>query len=475
MYKVLIVDDEIYVVKSLTATINWNEYGYEVIGHAENGIDALRLIEELKPDLVFADIKMPGMSGLELIKTVNENMRQLIFVVISGYAEFAYAQKAMNFGALGFCLKPFDDREIINVLQKARSILDKNKASLEMRLLDIMEDEESYNDPEAQNIFKLLDFEYGNENNVLVLVSIGTGKLNLPLNIRYIHLELGSRKNAYILPFDKEDFIYEQLSGSLPENIKGIGLCKACCTFKSIKRGIEESIISANQYFITGKKGVYESVSGNNEELNRTIHLLEKAVEAKESLSILKELDMAREIFMKGACDIRFALRIYNMFMSFLYRLDTVKYEDYVYSYDQLTHLFGDAGQMLASLKDLMTRQANGGNEPISEDVRNETFKKILQYVNTNYFSDISIQSISYKFTINPSYVSQLFKKELGMTFTDYVTRMRISYACNLLKITDLPVYEIAKKAGYEEYYYFTRVFKRIMGKTPTELRSGKE
>lgn len=249
MYKVLIVDDESFVVKSLIKSINWSEYGFDVVGHAGSGSETFEPTIDLKPDVAFTDIRMPGISGLELNKKVNDTALKVLFVAISGYAEFAYAQKAMNYGVLGYCLKPFEDDEIIGVLMKAANILDANKSFPE------------------------------------------TKKMNIEMDI-------------------------------------------------------------------------------------------------------------------------------------------------------------------------------------VHDDVKNETFRSILHYVNENYCKDISIQSISQKFFINPNYLSQLFKKEMHMTFTDYLTKMRIYYACNLLKTTRLSLTEIAEKAGYDEYHYFARVFKKMTGKTLTEFRA---
>ena len=92
---------------------------FEVIGEAYDGLSGLELIKQLKPDLAFVDIQMPGMGGLELLQTVNEMHSGTLFIMISGYAEFAYAQKAMFHNAIGYCLKPFSKSELLDSMQKA--------------------------------------------------------------------------------------------------------------------------------------------------------------------------------------------------------------------------------------------------------------------------------------------------------------------------------------------------------------------
>ncbi len=129
MYKVLIVDDEAWVVKSLQMAIDWNAHDFEVVGSASDGEEALACIAELMPDLVVTDIRMPVMSGLELMEKARARWPLLQFVIISVYAEFEYARKAIDFGAAGYCLKPADEQEMAEMLKKVKARLDAQMAA----------------------------------------------------------------------------------------------------------------------------------------------------------------------------------------------------------------------------------------------------------------------------------------------------------------------------------------------------------
>ncbi len=124
MYKVIIVDDENWVVESLKKGIAWSDFGFQVIDQASDGVKALEKIRRLKPDLVFTDIRMPEMSGLDLIRQIRSERLPVEFVVVSGYAEFAYAQKALQYRVMGFCVKPAEDDEVNAVLQRVKAVLD---------------------------------------------------------------------------------------------------------------------------------------------------------------------------------------------------------------------------------------------------------------------------------------------------------------------------------------------------------------
>src|SRR5690242_2899850 len=109
MYKVMLVDDEKWIIKSLKTSIDWHAHGFEIIAEASNGFEGLEKIKQLSPDLVFTDIRMPGMDGLELIRQTNELNKGISFIITSGYKEFEYAKKAIQYGALDYCLKPFEE------------------------------------------------------------------------------------------------------------------------------------------------------------------------------------------------------------------------------------------------------------------------------------------------------------------------------------------------------------------------------
>lgn len=119
MIKVLLVDDEQFIRQGLRHIVDWEKYGYQVVAEAENGSDAIRILEEIEIDLAFVDIRMPGMSGMEMISYVHQNMKRRIgFVILTGYAEFQYAREALQYNVLDYILKPVQEEELLGVLKK---------------------------------------------------------------------------------------------------------------------------------------------------------------------------------------------------------------------------------------------------------------------------------------------------------------------------------------------------------------------
>lgn len=117
MIDVVIVDDEIWVTKLIERIIDWNAYGFRIVKVYNDGFEALEGIKVLKPELVLTDIRMPGITGLDIIQEISAESKDIFFAIISGYSDFEYAKSALTYGAVGYLLKPIDQQELIKILK----------------------------------------------------------------------------------------------------------------------------------------------------------------------------------------------------------------------------------------------------------------------------------------------------------------------------------------------------------------------
>ena len=470
MYKVFIADDECWVVESLKASIRWEEFGFEVAGQAFNGIDALNLIREIKPDVIFTDIRMPGMNGLDLIKKVKELPLKAQFIIVSGYAEFAYAQKAIGSGAIGYCLKPFDDTEIAVLLNKAKQIIEASGDSWESRLVDLLDSPDLQKQAEVYKLLKKAGLQPESPKGMLVAVTLGNRGPEFPSAVKAIRLKIGIQKYAYLIENKGRDYIKKYLSETGSEAMQSMGVALPVKEVGDIKEAIESANVAVYQFFITERKDLYEAKHLGKDDVSGILHKLEEVIDNRDAISVEKLFKEIEDCFSKGKYNIRHAFLIYNMAMSYINGAGE-NYEEFVYSYDQLLGLFKNVRGMLTQLKKSIIEQIAMKPDNKLENVKNEIFRNILGDVNDHFLQDISINSLSQKYFINTSYLCQLFKKELGMTFTEYISSLRIHYACRLLTNSGFSVHEISEKCGYRDYFYFTRVFKRLTGKTPSQYR----
>lgn len=467
MYKVLIVDDESWVIESLKDLVSWGQYGFEVVGQAASGSEAMDAIRELNPDVVFTDIRMPEMNGLELIRLGKTMGLAIRFVVVSGYAEFAYAQKALSYGAAAYCLKPFDEIEIGGVLVKLKETLESTRPIREDMMQLLLDDSGGRNQEKLLGMLEDQGILNWIEQGIVPVVAIGLSELHLPAG-RVIKLITGTSKTAYLMSEEQAKGLLSKEAKNNTEDILGIGFGKLLTEWREIRSAIEEADLAAYQCFIVGKPGVYTLPITRDTELKGLLAEIHIAIGSRDSEIVLRNLDRIDGLFREGALTIRHAFEVYNLTISFLF--DLGRKETILYSYEQLVRLFVNVNEMIAELKALASQYVLQMSAQAPES-KNQTFKPILQYVTENFRRDLSLQDLANQFFMNPSYISQLFKKEVGETFTAYVARLRVEQACELLERGSGTVSDIAEKIGYRDYFYFTRLFKKLTGQTPTQYR----
>lgn len=473
MYKVLIVDDESWVVESLKVSVNWNELGFAVCGEAYGGLEALRYIQQERPDVVFTDIRMPGMTGIELIKKGGELPEPPKFVVVSGYAEFAYAQRALNYGAAAYCLKPYDEQEIMDVLKKLKKSLDSARQLSDSTMLQLLAEHNEESLFVLKQEFEKRGIHIDGEHGAVAVVCAAT-EGPFP-EIEYtLGLKIGRAKMLYLMDESRVNEAVARLEREFAERIKGIGVSFKMTDYRMLKNGMDSAGLLANQFFITGSPGVFKFDAMEQGTMNDLVKKIGAAIGGKDLAALGKHLDEAAHLFTNDNLTARHALHLYNVAVSFLYSEGGDERDGMLFSYEQLMEMFPNVSEMIHYLRTLSMRVIRKNPEQAPIESSNETFKSILQYVHEHYRHDISIQSLTQKYYISPNYVSQLFKKEVGETFTSYMTKLRISFACEQLEQTNLMVSEIAEKAGYNDYFYFTRMFKKVTGKTPTQYREHK-
>jgi two-component system response regulator YesN len=176
-------------------------------------------------------------------------------------------------------------------------------------------------------------------------------------------------------------------------------------------------------------------------------------------------------MFQRGYCDIRHALMVHNDCVSKLRQWGKDVTDLYLYSFDQLTDLFGDVREMIDYLKGLIWSEQDD-QSVLAPLAGSQSFHTMLRYINESFCEDVSIQGLSKMFNVNANYISQLFRKNLDTTFTEYLSGLRLKRATELLKSTSIPINEIADLVGYKDHFYFSKLFKKTIGVSPKAFRN---
>lgn len=162
MYHVFLADDEPWALMTLQNLIDWSDYGFAVSGEAEDGEQALERIIRTNPDLIISDIRMPGMDGLSLLQTIRDRGLRAEVLLVSGYTDFEYARKALQYGCAGYLVKPVEEQELIEYLSKVKGILDGKNSGGGVKLTGENEDEGYQSEKiQVQNMVKYIQEHFG--------------------------------------------------------------------------------------------------------------------------------------------------------------------------------------------------------------------------------------------------------------------------------------------------------------------------
>lgn len=519
MLRVMLVDDEVYVRKGLLGLIDWEKIGYCVSQEADNGKDALQLIESEQPDVVITDIRMPILDGLQLIEEVKRrNMCTCKFIILSGYNDFSYAQSAIRFGVSDYILKPIDEDELEVILRKLAEEIKLERCR-----------QVSFGRQTLQSLFEQV---VRGEHAEYELAELSR-KVRAPKGtiFRYGIVELnagcsGDRETASCSPIDEEDVVREALQsllGEAPEwvvklrnhqcaimitstmlQLFGGSLERFAETFKNllvrrlqieinlyIGKGVKEmsllgtsvqSVTDSLQYkYVKSLKGLLIHESIQNVTLSYAepdaivFHTIKEAVEEQEIQQLTASIqrlftEMEAKLLAKDAIRTiinRYVHAILGTIQQMQGQTDlhlTLKpmlnWDQYAVSYSELQSLFiafmTESSRMIEQLRGEQTK----GN-----------IHKIKSYIEHHYQESINLKSIAAEFYMNPVYVGQLFKKKYGMYFNEFLLSIRIVEAKKLLRQTDLRIYEIAGNVGFNNADYFVAQFEKLEGMPPSEYR----
>lgn len=402
MYKMIVIDDEYLVRLGIRETIDWKVHQIEIVGEADNGLEGLRLIETLKPDIVLTDIKMPVMDGIELIKRIKDY--DCIPVILSGYKDFDYAKETLENGAYSYLLKPIDNDELVAVVTQAlRKLLDQRKKNRYLQHLD-------YQLPHlGKRLLKQLVEGAFNELEE-VLHSLRLYEIPLPEEGRLIYAE------AYDV-----DRLYKE------EDVK-----EALATFYSLLSGRLE------------KEGIDHFGFSDESELV----LLVKGITDRE---------LAERI---EACLIRYE-QDHRVVLS-------IGISD---PYVCLSHLPKHYEQAVQASRSKLFPTLN------TVSVYNSHIKKYkpqviqaMKYIADHYHENLTVKAVADALYISDSYLMHLFRENVGKTFNEVLTEYRMLMAKKLLLTHQYKVYEIAEMVGYSDVKYFSQVFRKYEGMSPSEF-----
>lgn len=515
--KAIIIDDEKHVRDGLLLLAQWDKYGIDTVFEAEDGDEAIKLISEHRPELIFTDMRMPKKDGISLLKWLHSSNIRSKTIVISGYEDYEYMRTAIHYNSFDFIMKPIDPEILNETLEKAvnewreqehlrKSQIEKNKVINEVKSLywdrlfsglltqsqtSQAKIEKEYNVKfnQEQFQFALFDlspmitkqfqadtelafFTYTNIcNELLQKDNSGVSFRNLHKTSEFVMLFW---KNKHVL------FLIEEIFSKIYHFSK----INFTIALGQPSKQVYEAYESAQQTYFKHNllewKRIVRQTDSSSQIDTQLLDYSQELMWAIKSRSTEQMDILLNSIFQKIEDSNGFTLEQINNWEREFEQLRKSWLKEYnIIDQNPINRGidYWKEGGIFCFLKFKEEKRNQFHN--LIETLSNAKYQKeknnmqqIEEYLRSNYQEDINLQELTDRFFLSREYISRKFKQEFNETITDYLMKIRMEKAKELLVNEHLKIYEVAYNVGYQNEKYFSKVFKKTVGLTPNEYRN---
>jgi YesN/AraC family two-component response regulator len=531
--KVLIVDDELHVLKGLKYSITWNELGFDTVDIARNGHEALESYRNNRPDLLITDMYMPEMNGIELIRTIREKDVDLPVVILSGYNDFSLAQQALQLNVSRYILKPCIPQDIVRELKDVLLEIEQKRqqtdalAEMRERITDSIPIlREQYLSRmitvgflQRELTSEKIDF-YELSGNIRICTCVMSLKVSSPEMIgntsEYSWQVLKStvydrllmvaehQPEVYVLRY-LDDKIPILICANSPDSVLERAKIIADEIIDTVHSGLQLDVVigigrpylKSIQYPLSYKESVEALILCESEGFNQYLiyeedhsdtvsrwlsfpftsvkHLTDAILcldgnevhaiwdDMASSLSSSKPIPVS---LMQSMC--------ISILGNLIFRI--IESGNQILDQDGIARALDSIQQqhsvksLLQSMQDKLNELLQALQKDSSERKESPYVAKIKRIVTHRFHEQIVFSQLALDMNISRNYLSNIFKKETGVSFMTYLTNYRIEKAKELLIQRQYMVYEIAERVGYQDAAYFSRIFKNTTGFSPLEF-----
>lgn len=468
MYRVMLVDDEPWVLYGLKMMLSWEEYGFEIVAEAVNGLDALEILRKEKLDVVFSDIRMPGMDGLKLTEEVAEQNLDTKIVLISGYSEFEYARKAIKYGVFEYLLKKIKVEELKEVLIRLKQELDasRGKKKQDERLEHLMESLSAEEKISAESFLERTNVRGGGTITLACIDTQSSQAAEYFMKFSSVPSSLTCLMGeSRILLLGCEEFpgTYIQEGWMAGYSEKNSGEAWLAEMYQEADMALKTAL------FIDRKGCLQYKIEDNNRCVLDFLLESERILGEKHKNGMNLVIDNLDRMVSGGKLYINQLAVIYNQLIAMSHKFCGTRMADGELSFmtdEQMITEYHNWPELKKNLESQFCMGEEQGSDKVSGLIY-----YVLKTIDEEYDSDISLQELSEKYNISTGHLSSLIKKETGQTYTEHIIRRRIQKARMLLENENMSVNEIAEAVGYSDYFYFTKLFAKTVGLSPSKYR----
>lgn len=499
MLKVLLVDDEPNVRQGVKMMIPWDELELEVVGEAGDGDVGLTKILTLRPDIVIADVKMPGMSGIKMIEAAKKRGCECKSLILSGYSDFTYAKEAMSLGVKEFILKPVDEDELIAALKTVRDEIyaeHRDKAAMRkgseymneqlVRALLLGDETVLGSDSLSDYNYKCYDAaiispaeDMEQEEKVLLLESVKK-RLNSCENVDVMAPELSSGITAVLFKgWDRPKIIdfFKKLNKDMFGKIF-VTVGDTVGTAEEIRQSYLDADSLLRNRFMYMHCGIVttDTVSdegGGDGEIGEIVGRIYAYVEINDTEKLNSTFEEMLQTFCSSAYTAeRVKVLCITAVMDIKNRLvkniGDKKTEQFIN--DEFIAEIGEKSSLFDIIELLKTTLTELSCTHFGRTTKS-TMERVVQYIQSNYSRELRLEQLANIFGYNSAYLGKVFHQYTGENFNNYLDRIRITEAKRLLTMDEYKVYEVAEMVGYSNINYFHNKFKKYVGISPLSYK----
>lgn len=496
--KLFLVEDEVIALQSLKRKIEDLGDEWQIVGTAYNGVEALKKLESVTPDILLTDIRMPDMDGIELVERLAKTGRNVLPIIISGYKEFDYAKQALRLGVEDYLLKPVDPAELDACLKRSKKQIEQRRKKQNLTTLLLADEPASLSFAQGESRLAaayliianaLSDFDYIIHPDVpysppSAITSLLTNHFPAETVIRCMDgffsnekvvilggpgLEDKNLRNSFI---DTANILHKNLGRTVTIFFRHFqNQNELETTIRRCRKGAVDVMILGKNV-VTDKK---QKVPVVNENMNERVRLLTLYLRQgdfdslyRHVLSMFQEWEAADRTAHKIQLDLEFILNTlrYNLSNHADHPLSSQFMIENIACFSRDIVEFSDNFcQLLKEIFRPETSRRSISNQELVSDIE--------EYFQINLFENITLEALADEMGVSKAYLCRVFKKEKDETPIDYFTKLKIERAKELIiTMPQTPLREISDLLGFNDMYYFSKVFKRITGVPPSEMRS---
>ncbi|OIA99697.1 DNA-binding response regulator [Paenibacillus sp. LC231] len=510
LFKIMIVDDEILVRQGIKHLLNWEQEGYQIVGEASNGLEALNLMDEVNPHVILTDIVMPVMGGEKLVKVVKEKHPHIEVIVLSSFSEYDYVRSTFQSGVADYILKPkleadyllsilnkttakmvamkpeddpSADREEGQILQAIEKLMTGYEPALDPVLLDSKF-------PYGQYLFFGADMKHmkdsGDKWSFENEMERGLQKLILS-EIVYIRLKFINDTALFLLNVDPalwDELVIElrHLISRMAHDAKETHFVISQCfaDFKSLGEIYNDNYLKLMRYgfFLKDRTLIeHDHLPGLPDahleyDMGELMELLKRKQYRKAFTGFLEYVHLRSMDYRTDIFEFKSSLGnfIFNVATTLgKMKVETGSLENAKYDYFRKIDEARYAGEAIAVVEAFI-REAERAIGETNTSV-NPNMDRLLEYIQDHYADPITLTGVARQFHFNASYLSSYFAAYNGEGFSEYLNKIRLEKAMELLITTEHTISEISASVGYSDQSYFTKVFKKQTGISPSQFR----